>query len=160
AGRAMALRPHGAAHAAHGGGRALVVDGCARGPTSRWVASADPPRRARGQERAGRASRDALDPPSKPRRERVRHYLLVLARAGAVRRYAGVRPLAPRRACVLPRQRTAVLAAGDPPMAGAGDVAEVDDDSIPGARDVPEHAAGGHPDVLRPHHLPRIFLDR
>src|SRR5262244_3752530 len=90
----------------------------------------------------------------------VRPQLLGLAHAGSLRHHARVAPLAPRRARVFPRERAAVLAPRDRRMAGPNDLAALGDDSVPGARDVPERAPRRDPDVLRPRDLPRLFVSR
>src|SRR6266850_2922039 len=157
---AVAVGPYGAAPGAHDGRGAHGVDGRARGPAARWRASADPRCRARIHERSGGSTLDAVARASRRRLVCVRPELLDLAYPGALRAGDRVRPLAPRRARVFPRERAAVLATRDPRMAGAGDLAALDDDSVPGPRHVPEPAAGRDPDVLGPRDLRRIFVRR
>src|SRR4029453_18522009 len=92
--------------------------------------------------------------------DRVRPRPLGLARAGALRSRSRLRRLASRRARLLPRERAAVLATRDPRVAGADDLAALDDASVSGPRDVPEPAAGRDPDVCRPRDLHQIFVRR
>src|SRR5262249_53122329 len=98
--------------------------------------------------------------PSARRVVRVRARLLGLARACALRSRSRLRRLASRRARLLPRERAAVLATSDPGVAGAGDLAPLDDGSVSGPRDVPEPAAGRDPDVRRPRDLHQVFVRR
>src|SRR5262245_35798716 len=129
--RAMVDRAHGAAPAAHGRGRAAVVDGCARGATAgRWASGATA-RCAGAHEQSDGSNSDALDSASQRGLDRVRARLVGLARTGALRSRPRFAPLAPRRARVFPWQRAAVLATGDPRLAGADGLAALDDDSVP-----------------------------
>src|SRR5262245_25632007 len=154
----LAGRPHGAAPAVDGRRRATVVDGRARDSALLRPTSMD------SRPRGPRDARDRDAPPdgwivaSRRWLDDVRPQLLGLARTGSLRSRPRVAPLAPRRARVFPGERAAVLATRDPGVAGPGDLAALGDDSLPGARDVPGPAAGGHPDVFRSRDLPRILL--
>src|SRR5437660_11353306 len=151
---------YGAAHASHGGRRAHVMDGRARGSAPRRPAPISPRCRTPRPQRPGAATPDAAAASPGGRLDRIRPCLLGLARAGALRPRARVGSLAPRRAHVFPRERAAVLAARDTRVAGPDGVAALDAGPVPGPRDVPEPAAGHDPDVLRPRDLRRTFGPR
>src|SRR5439155_11604758 len=156
----LAGGPYGAAHASHSNSRAHAVDGRPRGSAPRRPAPISPRYGAPRSERSRAATSDAVAASPGGRLDRVRSWLLGLARAGALRPRARVGSLAPRRAHLFPRERAAVLAARDPRVAGPDGVAALDDDPVPGPRDVPEPAAGHDPDVLRPRDLRRTFVRR
>src|SRR5882724_1709581 len=130
------------------------------GSAGRGLAPLDPLDGARSDEGSGRPAPDAVAAPPQRGLDRVRPRLLGLARAGALRSRSRLRPLASRRARLLPRERAALLATRDPRVAGADDLAALDDGSVSGSRDVPESAAGRDPDVFRPGDLYQVFVGR
>src|SRR5207245_8688109 len=136
------------------------VDGGSGGSAGRGLAPLDPLDGSRSDEGSDRPAPDAVAAPSERGLDRVRPRLLGLARAGALRSRSRLRPLASRRARLLPRERAALLATRDPRVAGADDLAALDDGSVSGSRDVPEPAAGRDPDVFRPRYLHQVFVRR
>src|SRR5215813_838774 len=128
----MAVGAHGAAHTPHGRRPAHAVDGSPCGSAGGRTATLDSLDAARSDANSDRSACDAVAAPSDRGLDRLRTRLVGLARAGALRSRARLRPLAPRRARLLPRERAAVLATRDPRVAGADDMAALDDASVSG----------------------------
>src|SRR5262245_27661433 len=156
----VAVGPHGAAPAPHGGRPTHAVDGRPGGSAARRLAPLDPGDGPGTDEGSDRPQPDAMVAPSRRGLDRVRTQLVGLARASALRPRPRLRPLASRRALLLPRERAAVLATRGPRMAGTVDLAALDNDSVSGPRDVPERAAGRDPHVFRSRDLYQIFVCR